>query len=492
MKAQKIAKNLGHKRKIGKCIWIFLVFTIMATSFFALQGSGVNAASWSATDETLTVAEKLFQLDLSRYHPKIVNVNNEASVIGEQVSVMYTLGNVTYYPDGGVSSREIDFDCVFVNKSLIRCSLYVNTENAIFFTQPQPVKYADMARNFLNRYQNYTQSTYIQSLSNMLGRVNISKNTELIVGDIKLEIKVDGVFTNIQWTQLKGGLETYNSVSIIFKKGYLHLFGDSWLSYQVNMPIIKVSRDQAISIAKESANKYPLKISYDGRSWSTVKFSLMDEPVNAVLSLRIRENTMQPFWQIQVYLDKIYSWTYTITVGIWADTGEVEYCDAQGGGGMGLPSHWGLEHIRPNNLTKTSNYNLSKVIPAIDTTNVPINAAITIVWTEPPPVQQIQLTPEIEIDYILKDTFECNTTTWYFVQPLNPSTTYVATITFGEHGNTKSSTWEFTTETTTNNSYLPSVTPTIPEIQSNLILYLFIIISAVSIIIINKSKHKME
>ncbi|NLE05647.1 MAG: hypothetical protein GX638_12730 [Crenarchaeota archaeon] len=46
------------------------------------------------------------------------------------------------------------------------------------------------------------------------------------------------------------------------------------------------------------------------------------------------DSTLYPFWRVELYLDKVYAGGVgSIAVGIWADTGEIRYCNALSYGG---------------------------------------------------------------------------------------------------------------------------------------------------------------
>jgi hypothetical protein len=437
---------MNHSLKI---LFVTLLFALLPLSLVQIRPA--SAADWSAEEETLKVARDLFRLDLRKYNPQLVSHVIEPLDSGQdsgKEDVSYTLGNVTRSADGSVAGRDMDFGCTFRGKTLIGCSLYVTNFSTLFYTEPQPATYAGMAKNFLARYQNYTGAAYIQALSSMLVKVDFSKNMVAVVGNVKVEVSVDSVFTHIRWTQMAGGLETFNGVGLVFERGYLHIFRTDWGTYEVGSAEARISRQQAIQLALNAARSYKLQIpTEDGHGWATVKFSVREEPVNTQLMLQSRGNsTLYPLWQVQVFLDKIYCWSYSITVSVWADTGEVEDCQTQGGGGMGLPLHWGLEMIRPNNLTSFTAYTVTSENPEPNAVNVPLNAPVTVSWNSTPPIQELHLTPEVPIAFATEDNGASGTpTTWHLAEQLKPSTTYTATVIFGDHGNAQNRTWSFTT-----------------------------------------------
>jgi hypothetical protein len=82
----------------------------------------------------------------------------------------------------------------------------------------------------------------------------------------------------------------------------------------------------------EHAENYTLKI-WTG-NWTVMNFTIVDEPLKAelstVASARREPLTLYPFWHVQLYFDKAYGTANGIEVGIWADTGQVVFCQATG------------------------------------------------------------------------------------------------------------------------------------------------------------------
>ena len=102
---------------------------------------------------------------------------------------------------------------------------------------------------------------------------------------------------------------------------------------------VSVSEEEAISIAMEYAKGFSWKAGVDPDNMVEVKdFKILESPVKAELSMQPREAlTLYPYWYVELYLDKVYpGGVSSIHVGLWADTGEVNYCQEMSYGG-GLP-----------------------------------------------------------------------------------------------------------------------------------------------------------
>jgi hypothetical protein len=92
-------------------------------------------------------------------------------------------------------------------------------------------------------------------------------------------------------------------------------------------------------------------ITYTQQSWTVgldssnsteIKdFKVLNSPVQAQLGMNIRGDYAYPYWRVDLYLDKVYPGEVSsIAVGIWADTGDVIYCQelSYGAGAPQTPS----------------------------------------------------------------------------------------------------------------------------------------------------------
>lgn len=100
--------------------------------------------------------------------------------------------------------------------------------------------------------------------------------------------------------------------------------------YKIGSLEVKVSKDEAINIARKLAGNFSWKVGVEPNVTVVKEFKVLDKPVQASLSLQEREPlTLYPHWHITLYLDKTYPGFVTgIMVGIWADTGETHYIKA--------------------------------------------------------------------------------------------------------------------------------------------------------------------
>jgi hypothetical protein len=121
----------------------------------------------------------------------------------------------------------------------------------------------------------------------------------------------------------------------------LHDLGGAWNILSVSNAEVVLSQKEAIGIAVNSVQNF---------SWRTgdgVQINLTD-PISEestitqfFLTSRPPRDpfTLYPFWRVDLWLGKTYAGGVDhIAVGIWADTGEVSYIKALGGGLGGVSS----------------------------------------------------------------------------------------------------------------------------------------------------------
>ena len=116
------------------------------------------------------------------------------------------------------------------------------------------------------------------------------------------------------------GADSPKSVNIQFRDGALTAFSNGWKFFSVGNENVRISREEAISIAREQANNA-----------TTTPLKYADRPVRADLHLQPREPfTLYPFWFVELPLNYPNSTVTGWQVGIWADTGKIAYSHPTG------------------------------------------------------------------------------------------------------------------------------------------------------------------
>jgi hypothetical protein len=222
--------------------------------------------------------------------------------------------------------------CFFRGDSLAWCSLYAIKGSAVF-TQAKATNDAVAAQNFLDRLQDFSATTYLPTMSSMLDSVSkIENGSILTAAETQMKISVEGSATTFVWSSSINNIENNQKVLVVtFRDGQFEFFTDNYDIYKIGTTEVKISKEEAIAIARERAHTYAWTVGTE--TVSNVVFA--DVPVYATLSMQSRGNyTLYPLWYVLLPLDKVYPGLVTsIQVSVWADTGEISYITASGAGG---------------------------------------------------------------------------------------------------------------------------------------------------------------
>jgi len=313
--------------------WFYVAWVLAVVLAFPLiQASGVYAAESTAQEKTLSFLTDVILLDLTKYNVTLVS------------------DSVTYPAEyGGLTQEEVrykletngsDLDVTFVYRDSILAfgTIYVHPDRSpLHYTQAQPANLIDTTKGLLERYQKYTGSSRYQELRDTLDLVAKVESTTVTLGNVKLRIYAEGRIASFAWAYLYNGLEK-PGLDIVFSYGAVETINDQWNLFKVGSTTVSVSKEEAISIARERAKSFSWKVGLDPNATEIKDFKILDEPVKTSLGLRTREPlTLYPHWLVTLYFDKTYPGSVIgVEVGIWADTGEIHYIIAVSTGG-GFP-----------------------------------------------------------------------------------------------------------------------------------------------------------
>lgn len=267
-------------------------------------------------NKVLTFLKDVVGLDMARYDAKLVTVPIQSDLgdPSETGWIKYTLTS---------AGSKIDVLCNFRNNMLVWCKLNVIAGSPLYI-QSQPANVIEAAKGIIQRCQVYSGASYLQTMRNMLEQVNEPKPATIKSDNVKLDISIEENYVYIKWMYIVNNIDVSSkAVSFIFKDGDLYLFRDTWDLYKIGTTEVVISKEEAISIAREHVQKYSYTV--DGMLISN--FTILDEQVIATLSMQDRGNyTLYPHWEIRMGLDKVYPGGVTgFQVMLWADTGEVTH-----------------------------------------------------------------------------------------------------------------------------------------------------------------------
>jgi hypothetical protein len=233
---------------------------------------------------------------------------------------------------------KIEVTCTFQDNIMSNCLIISHNDSVN--TDRDYISEVDLTKTFLEKYQDYTE-TDSQELIKSLSNVDLTKNTTITLNNLKLAIKNQdlsntayGNITNLHWTRIINGCE-YILLDITLQNGFLFSVVDHRELYTIGNPTINISKKNAISIAMEYVKNYSYLMPDETRIQD---FIINETSIAAELQPTTRENnTLYPYWSIMLHLNQTYpGGVYALLVGVWADTGEIIFCNNQAAGGIDL------------------------------------------------------------------------------------------------------------------------------------------------------------
>jgi hypothetical protein len=190
------------------------------------------------------------------------------------------------------------------------------------YIQPQSTDILKATRSLIERYKSISNDPYLEQMSSLLASANEAVN-EQTLGNIKLKVTIYGDNAEVLLTYTANGFDyAAKSLRLLFQKHVLQELSDDWFLYGVSGTQVNVTREQAIQIARNAAKNF----AWNANGEQVTNFNVLAEPVSAVFfpHPRTESLTLVPYWFVTLYLDKDYpGGVNSITVGVWADTGEV-------------------------------------------------------------------------------------------------------------------------------------------------------------------------
>ena len=225
-----------------------------------------------------------------------------------------------YSLSSGTSNLNIDFR--FRDGHFSRYQLDM-IESSPIFTQLQPNDVVQNAKGILGRYKAYSGDEYLTNMSSLLANVNLTNNTVVTQGNIKLQITISGANVVFFWMYTANGIDYQaKGLQMTFQNNILTTMTDGYFLFTAGSSDMTVSREQAISIAENHVKTLSWRI--EGQQLSG--FTAVDPPISVQLVPHTRGDSvvLVPYWYVELSLDKTYSGGINeVTVGIYADTGEV-------------------------------------------------------------------------------------------------------------------------------------------------------------------------
>ncbi len=303
-------------------------YEALRVDFDKMKAQNEQLLSWSTSaTKAMSIIRDVIQLDVSQYQATLLS-----NTVEDRSDLGYVIEEVIKYSFvNSFSTLELTLRFRNGHFSLFHLSQLEGFPSfPPIYNSPQPTDVLQASRELLKRYKAVSNEPYLSEMINLLGSVN-NTNTEQTLGNTKLTISNYGENAEIflQYT-INGIVFSAKSVHILFKDGVMEELSDDWSFYAIGTSEVNISREEAIEIARSAVKTF----SWNANGVQVSNFNVLDEPVSAALFPHPRADplTLIPYWYITLYLDRIYPGDVNvITVGVWADTGEVTNIQALSG-----------------------------------------------------------------------------------------------------------------------------------------------------------------
>lgn len=312
-----------------------------------------NSVQLECRAQVISAMSNLFGFDMSKYNVTLRIHNVEKTASGYDDSSPENLKYNLSASDG---------TCIDVTADISGGTVYyiityrgngsqLIDSTSIRYSQALPLSLSDKVSTILSRYQTVNRdASYIQpmldfvhhnSLDQLVDQAKNSENqthtTSFIDNNLKVRIIFNEFHTSVAFMPSIEGFDYPNVVSVRFNNrlGAIDGFSDQWTAYKLGDTHVKVSRDEAIDIAWKAANNISTVNIF---GVGDVYIHLIKDPLVTV-SGAVRDNmTAYPMYWIRIPTDKVYYTIDQVQVGVWADTGEIAYCQATGFEGQPEPN----------------------------------------------------------------------------------------------------------------------------------------------------------
>ena len=273
--------------------------------------------SWSSTtNQAITFLQQVAQIDTSRYQATLLcdTVQQRADLGGALEQVM------TYSLSSSDSQLPVVFR--FRNGQLSRYQIIV-LDGGVVYSEAQPYSVLDAAKNLLGRLASFENASYLANMTSMLSLASTSmQNMQITEGNIVLNVTISGSNAQIVMLYTQSGVDfSPKNLTLIFSGNDLTQLTDDWYLFTIGSTTVNVDSNKALQIALNAVKSF----SWNSNGTSVSNFVVLSQPVSVVFHPNTKNGlALYPQWTVTLYLDKVYpGGVNTITVLVWADTGDV-------------------------------------------------------------------------------------------------------------------------------------------------------------------------
>jgi len=290
-----------------------LILAIILGLSFA-QMATVYSIETADLDEVLAFLEDVVKLDVTKY---------DVELLGTTVSHPPELGGLTqitgkYILQSKTSKLDVLFK--FRNNTLSWCLLRV-LEGSPHYGMQSSTNIRNNARDFLQRYQTYTEDSELETMKNMLDSVDATKNTTKTTDNVKITVTNTAESTSFEWKHSFNGAD-YAGMIVSFRNGSFYSLSDKRNIYTIGGTDVNISKEEAIILS----HKYVENLTWTIGDEEVTDFNIVEEGTDPELLTRSRDEPLKlyPYWLVILPLDDLYPGKVgSILVAIWADTSEI-------------------------------------------------------------------------------------------------------------------------------------------------------------------------
>jgi DNA-binding transcriptional ArsR family regulator len=281
--------------------------------------------SWgTGTDKAITFIRDVIGIDIKQYQAALLSdtVQYRSDLGGVQEEVLkYSLSS---------SDSKIDLILRFRNNHFSRYQLLLD-EGTPFYSRSQSGGVLTIVQSFVEKYQSYSRDPYLQEMQSLLSLTDEFSANSTIFNQTKLQITSLGNTKEVLLMYTENGVDfSPKSLRLVFQNELLTEITDGYFLLTVANTKVNISQQQAIEIAENYASSF--KWNLNGVEVSN--FSVLESAITAqfVPHPRDVQLALTPYWYVTLPLQGIYAGGINrLTVGVWADTGEVANAQALSG-----------------------------------------------------------------------------------------------------------------------------------------------------------------
>ena len=261
-------------------------------------------------DNILTFLKNVFKLDTAKYTVDVYI--DKTSLLNVDKSFKLVLSS---------DESLVNVRCDFKDNDIVWCAIYPVRGSPIYTTATLDV--LSNAKDALAELSVVSPKNYLPTLQEMLNSITKLENSKTSNAEFTQTIAIiKDNYIRLSWEPFANGLSnSQNQLCLEYTDGQLSFFCTYLGMFTIGTSEVAISEQEAIALAIEQVQAFSW--TQDGEVVSNV--TVLEHLINTKLTLELRDgNTLYPYWEIRLGLDKMYPGGVTgFQVMMWADTGEL-------------------------------------------------------------------------------------------------------------------------------------------------------------------------